>query len=126
CPVEIAGVHRDPRAEAIASLLGTALRSRAEELGIAASMIANREQIDLLVAWYLRGRRGTPPQVARPGGWQYAAAGEMLLSLLEGRSSLVVDLHSRCGVSVKAEGTPLASPPLGAAAKGGAPGTHTA
>ena len=99
CPAAETGA-RDERAELVSSLLATALRVRANELGIAASVIAGREQLDRLAAWYLSGRHDPQPEVVRPGGWRYAAAGEMLLSVLDGRCSLSVSPDEPGGVVI--------------------------
>ena len=91
---------RDERTELVSSLLATALRVRANELGVAASAIAGREQLDYLTAWYFSGRREPQPEVVRPGGWRRAAAGELLLSVLEGRYSLSVSPDGPGGVII--------------------------
>ena len=98
CPP--AAEARDERAETVASLLATALRVRADELGIAPSIIAGREQLDALAAWHFTGRPEPTPEVARPGGWRRAAAGEMLLSVLDGRYSLRVGADAPGGVLI--------------------------
>lgn len=98
-PVTEAGA-RDERTEMVSSLLATALRVRADELGIAASLIAGREQLEQLAAWYFSGRPEPPPGVVRPGGWRRSAAGEMLLSVLDGRYSLSVRPDGLGGVVI--------------------------
>lgn len=98
CPP--AAEERGGREETVAALLATALRVRADELGIAPSLIAGREQLDQLAAWHFAGRHEPPPEVARPGGWRRAAAGEVLLSVLEGRYSLRVRADAPGGVVI--------------------------
>jgi len=91
---------RDERTELVSLLLATALRVRANELEIAPSMIANRDQLAQLVAWHFSGRHESPPEIVIPGGWKHAAAGEMLLSFLDGRYSLCVDSDAPDGVAL--------------------------
>lgn len=100
CPPAAEAGARDERAETVSSLLSTALRVRAGELGIAPSVIAGREQLDQLAAWHFAGRAGSPPEVVRPGGWRRDAAGEMLLSILDGRDSLRVSADRPGGVVI--------------------------
>ena len=100
CPAVAEAGGRDERAEAVSSLLATALRVRANELGIASSVIAGREQLDQLAAWHYSGRPDPSPEVVRPDGWRHAAAGEMLLSILEGRYGLRVSPDEPYGVVI--------------------------
>ena len=99
CPPAAEAGGRDERAELVSSLLATALRVRAGELGIAASAIAGRDQLDHLAAWHFSGRPEPPPEVVRPGGWRHAATGEMLLSILDGRCGLRVSADGPGGVA---------------------------
>lgn len=100
CPPVTDGGGRDERAELVSSLLATALRVRANELGIASSVIAGREQLDQLAAWHYSGRTDPPPELVREGGWRRAAAGETLLSVLDGRYYLRVSPDGRGGVVI--------------------------
>lgn len=98
CPPVLELRIRDERTELVSLLLATALRVRANELKIAPSIIAGRDQLEYLVAWYSSGRHGSPPEIVRPSGWKRAAAGEMLLSVLDGRYSLCVSPDAPDGV----------------------------
>ena len=100
CPPVREPRARDDRTELVSQLTATALRVRANELEIAPSMIANRDQLEYLVAWHFSGRREAPPEIAIPGGWKHDAAGEMLLSFLDGRYSLRVDSAAPGGVTL--------------------------
>lgn len=100
CPPVTEAGARDERTELVSSLLATALRVRASELEIASSVIAGREQLDQLAAWHFSGRAEPPPEVVRPDGWRRAAAGEMLLSILDGRDSLRVSQDGPAGVVI--------------------------
>jgi hypothetical protein len=91
---------RDERTELVSSLLATALRVRANELKIASSMIASGDQLKELVDWYFSGRHESPPEVMLPSGWKRAAAGEMLLSFLDGRYSLCISPGAPDGVTL--------------------------
>lgn len=99
CPAAEAGA-RDERPEVVSSLLATALRVWAGELGIASSVIASRDQLDQLAVWHFSGRPEPPPEVVREGGWRRAAAGEMLLTILDGRYSLRVSEGEPYGVAI--------------------------
>ena len=98
CPPVMGARGRDERMELVSLLLATALRVRANELNIAPSRIASRDQLEYLVAWYFSERHGPPPEIMRPSGWKHAAAGEMLLSFLDGRYSLCVSPEAPDGV----------------------------
>ncbi|MBX0328474.1 HRDC domain-containing protein [Oscillochloris sp. ZM17-4] len=100
CPPVIEPRPRDDRIEIIASLLATALRIRASELEIAPAMIASRYEIEDLVEWHLAGRPEPMPEIAHPGGWQRAAAGEALLAVLDGGLSLRVQPDAPNGVAL--------------------------
>lgn len=100
CPPAVESGPRDERTELVSSLLATALRVRANELGIASSVIAGREQLDQLAAWHFSGRPEPPPEVLRPGGWRHAATGELLLSVLDGRCGLRVSADGPGGVVI--------------------------
>jgi len=104
CPPVPEPRARDDRAELVSLLLSTALRVRANELEIAPSFIASRDQLEHLVGWHFSGRREPPPDVALPGGWKFGAAGEMLLSFLEGHYSLRVDPSAANGVTLTPAG----------------------
>ena len=91
---------RDERTELVSLLLATALRVRANELEIAPSMIAKRDQLEHLATWHFSGRHENPPEIVSPGGWRHAAAGEMLLSFLDGRYRLGVDSNAPDGVTL--------------------------
>lgn len=71
----------DPAEEAQADLLMAALKAIAADTGLAPASIANRKEIERLV----RGERDT--DVLR--GWRRAAAGEKLVSVLEGRLGML-------------------------------------
>lgn len=88
CPPVLDLRSRDERTELVSLLLTTALRMRANELKLAPALIASRDQIEELVEWYFSGRSAAQPEIMLPGGWKFAAAGEMLLALLEGRAGL--------------------------------------
>jgi len=100
CPPVAGGHERDERIELVSQILATALRSRANELELAPALIANRDQIEQLVVWHFSGRRGAPPEMVVEGGWKRAAAGEMLLSLLDGRHCLRVNPDAPGGVEI--------------------------
>lgn len=100
CPPVTEGGARDERTELVSSLLATALRVRANELGIASSVIAGRDQLEQLAAWYFSERTGPPPEVVRPGGWRRAAVGEMLLSVLDGSYIIRVSPNEPGGVAI--------------------------
>jgi ribonuclease D len=100
CPPVPETRARGERTELVSLLLATALRVRANELEIAPSTIANRDQLEQLVAWHFSGRHESPPEIVIPGGWKHAAAGEVLLSFLDGRYSLRVDSDARDGVTL--------------------------
>lgn len=100
CPPVMEQRARDERMELVSLLLATALRVRANELKIAPSKIASRDQLEYLVAWYFSGRHESPPEIVHPGGWKRAAAGEMLLSLLDGRYNLCVSPEAPDGVAL--------------------------
>jgi ribonuclease D len=93
---------RDERTELVSMLLATALRLRANELEIAPSMMATRDQLESLVAWHFSGRQKSTPEIVLPGGWKYAAAGEMLLSVLDGSYNLCVSPEAPNGVTLRA------------------------
>lgn len=98
CPPVVA--DRDERTDSVAAFLGTALRVRANQLQIAPLIIANREQIEALVTWYFAGRPEPAPEVVTTGGWRRAAAGDLLLSCLEGQQALRVNGEASLGVIV--------------------------
>lgn len=100
CPPIMEPRARDERTELVSLLLATALRVRANELKIAPAMIASRDQLEYLVAWYYSGRHKSPPEIVLPSGWKRAAAGEMLLSFLDGRYSLCVSPEAPDGVTL--------------------------
>jgi ribonuclease D len=91
---------RDDRVELVVQLAAAALRSRANELGIAPGLIANRDQIAQIVAWHFAGRKADPPDLLSAGGWKRAAAGDLLLDFLDGRYSLRVNPEAADGVSL--------------------------
>jgi hypothetical protein len=86
--------------ELVSLLLATALRVRANELKIAPSKIASRDQLEHLVAWYFSERQGSPPEIVLPSSWKRAAVGEMLLSFLDGRYNLCISPESPDGVTL--------------------------
>jgi ribonuclease D len=90
----------DERTELVSSLLATALRVRANELKIAPSLIASRDQLEYLVDWYFSERHESPPEIMLPSGWKYAATGQMLLAFLDGRYSLCVSPDAPDGVAL--------------------------
>lgn len=100
CPPVVGARGRDERMELVSLLLATALRVRANELNIAPSRIASRDQLEYLVAWYFSGRHESPPEIVLPNGWKRAAAGEMLLSFLAGHHSLCVSPDAPDGVTL--------------------------
>jgi ribonuclease D len=100
CPPVSESHERDERTELVSQMLATALRSRANELELAPTLIANRDQLEQLAVWHFAGRQGAPPEAAVPGGWKRDAAGEMLLALLEGRYSLRVKADAPGGVEI--------------------------
>lgn len=100
CPPVMEPRARDERMELVSLLLSTALRVRANELNIAPSRIASRDQLEYLAAWYFSDRHEAPPEIVLPRGWKHAAAGEMLLSFLDGRYSLCVSPEAPDGVTL--------------------------
>lgn len=100
CPPNQAPRTRDERTELVSLLLATVLRVRANELQIAPSLIANRDQLEELADWYFSARHEAPPEIVIPRGWRYAAVGELLLSFLEGRYSLHVRADSPSGITI--------------------------
>lgn len=100
CPPVMEPRARDERTELVSLLLATVLRVRANEFKIASSMIASRDQLEELVDWYFSGRHESPPEVVLPSGWKRAAAGEMLLSFLDGRYSLCISPGAPDGVTL--------------------------
>ena len=100
CPSVMEPRARDERTEIVSSLLTTVLRVRANKLKIASSMIASRDQLKELVNWYFSGRHESPPEVVLLSGWKRAAAGEMLLSFLDGRYSLCISPGAPDGVTL--------------------------
>src|SRR4029077_12059530 len=98
-PVMAPRAH-DERTELVSLLLATALRVRANELQIAPSKIASRDELEHLVAWYFSERQESPPEIVLPSGWRRAAAGEMLLAFLEGRYNLCVNPEAPDGVTL--------------------------
>lgn len=100
CPPVMEPSELNERTALLASLLMTALRVRANELDIAPSMIANRNQLEDLVAWYLSGRHEFPPDIMLPSGWKYSVAGQMLLSFLDGDYSLCARPEAPYGVAL--------------------------
>ncbi len=100
CPPVMELSKRDERTALLASLLTTALRVRANKLDIAHSMIANRNQLEDLVVWYLSGHHEFPPDIVLPSGWKYSVAGEMLLSFLDGHYSLCARPEAPYGVAL--------------------------
>lgn len=100
CPPVMEPRGRDERIELVSLLLATALRVRANELNIAPSKIASRDQLEYLAAWYFSERREPAPEIVLPSGWKRAAAGEMLLSFLDGRYSLCVSPEAPDGVTL--------------------------
>ncbi len=91
CPPVFAPRARDERVEPVGQLLATALRVRGQELDLAPSLIANRDELEALAAWHFGGRAEPPPDPLGPGTWKHAAAGDLLLALLDGRLALGVD-----------------------------------
>jgi hypothetical protein len=91
---------RDERSDLICSLLAMALRVRANELKIAPSVIGKREHLVGLLAWHDAGRSGQPPEIVQPGSWKKDAAGDQLLSVLDGSVALSVDTESSAGVEI--------------------------
>jgi ribonuclease D len=101
CPPVTKPRARDERTEPVSALLATALRVRANEIKIAPSMIASRDQLEHLVTWHFSGRNDPLPEILLPSGWKRAAAGEMLLSFLNGYYSLCVSPEAPEGVMLK-------------------------
>jgi ribonuclease D len=100
CPPPIESRLRDERAETIAALIATVLRVRANDLQIAPSLIANREQIEELVEWSLTGRHEPAPEIALPRGWRYDAVGQLLLAVLDGHYQIGIDINTSMGVTL--------------------------
>jgi ribonuclease D len=88
----------DERAEVASLVLDVALQIRANELGIGDKVIATREQLKALASWHFAGRPEPPPETEILGGWRRSAAGEMLLSFLDGSHSLTIDSGAPDGV----------------------------
>jgi len=101
CPPVFASRVRDLRLEPVAQLLATALRVRANELAIAPSMIANRDDLEVLAGWHFAGRTEPAPELASPTGWRFAAAGDLLQGVLAGRVRVRVDADAPVGVVVE-------------------------
>jgi ribonuclease D len=100
CPPEVEASLRDERSDLICSLLAIALRVRANELKIAPSVIGKREHLEGLLAWHDAGRSGQPPEIVQPGSWKKDAAGDLLLSVLDGSVALAVDTETSGGVEI--------------------------
>jgi ribonuclease D len=90
----------DERSELVSMLLATALRIRANELDIAPSVIANRDQLEALAIWHFAGRTGHAPELITPGSWKREAAGELLVAFLDGHYSLQIDPDAVDGVAL--------------------------
>jgi ribonuclease D len=98
CPPMFTPRARDERVEPVGQLLATALRARGQELDLAPSLLANRDELEALAAWHFLRRDQPPPEPLVPGTWKHAAAGDLLLGLLEGRLALAVDPGAPTGV----------------------------
>ena len=72
----------------VAELLQAVLRLRAEEAGIAPSLLATNADLQVLVARHAAGESAELPIMS---GWRKTIAGEDLLALLEGRASVALD-----------------------------------
>lgn len=77
-----------PQTEWLSRLLDGWLRSRAQEVGIAVSLLGTRDDLRAIAAGYLRGRLPERPLLA---GWRREVIGEDLLDVLAGRVKLAVD-----------------------------------
>lgn len=72
----------------VAELLQAVLRLRAEEAGIAPSLLATNADLQVLVARHAAGESAELPIMS---GWRKTIAGGDLLALLEGRASVALD-----------------------------------
>jgi ribonuclease D len=72
----------------VVELLQAVLRLRAEEAGIAPTLLATNADLQLLVQRHALGTAGELPIMQ---GWRKATAGGALLALLEGRASVALD-----------------------------------
>jgi ribonuclease D len=75
----------------VAELLQAVLRLRAEEAGIAPSLLATNADLQVLVARHAAGESAELPIMS---GWRKTIAGGDLLALLEGRASVALDPSS--------------------------------
>ena len=100
CPPVVESVARDERTELICSVLATALRIRANELRIAPSVIAKRDELEALLARHDAGCSEPAPEIMRPEGWKRAAAGDWLLSILNGNYGLTISPEAPDGVAL--------------------------
>jgi ribonuclease D len=84
--------EEDPvETEWLSRFLEAWLRSRAEEVGVAASLLGTRDDLRAIAAGHRRGRLPDRPLLR---GWRREVIGEDLLSLLSGRMRLAVDPES--------------------------------
>ncbi len=100
CPPVVTVPRRDDRVDAVAHLLTTALKARAGTIGVAQTMIATRDQVEQLVAWHFGDRPEPADGIALLTSWRREAAGDLLLSFLEGHVGLRVDAASDDGVAL--------------------------
>lgn len=90
----------DARVDPVTSLLAAALRVRAAQFEIAPAMIANRDDLSALAAWYLAGRRTAGQEIEVLQGWRRDAGGDMLIGALDGKLALRADLEAPDGASL--------------------------
>ena len=83
----------------VVELLQAVLRLRAEEAGIAPSLLATNADLQVLVQHHAAGDADDVPIMQ---GWRKAIAGSDLLALLEGRASVALDPRQRRGAGQQA------------------------
>lgn len=71
-------------------LLDTLVRLKAEELEIAANILASKSDLADLASWG-KGMKGDPPKLACLTGWRRKLIGEIMLRLLAGEVALRID-----------------------------------
>ncbi len=90
------------RARSWGVLLAGLVTARSKEAGIAPRFVANRDEVEALVRWWVEGDRSAEPPLPVLSGWRRDLAGAALLGWLQGATSIAIDEESDAGIRLAA------------------------
>ena len=82
------------------AILSGIVQARCREAALSPRFVATRNEIDLLIAWWISEKHDKEPDLRLLQGWRREIAGHDILLWLSGETSVVVD-SSSAGIKIE-------------------------